>query len=172
MPSNVRKTIVDLDAFAAAVNVAVKRVGAGATFHFDPGEKSVASANATDLATALTLVNELRDVYEGTGAETWPGHRRDALVHTAADTTNATAAPKAADLATAITLANELKADFNAHRSQAGVHPNNDGTNAVAAADATDLASLLTLLNEIKADLNAHLASAPSGTALLRVVSF
>lgn len=82
-------------------------------------------------------------------------------MHTAANTTNATAAPKAANLATAITLANELKADFNAHRSQAGVHPNNDGTNAVAAADATNLASLLTLLNEIKANLNAHLASAP-----------
>lgn len=110
--------------------------------------------DATDLASAIALVNGLRaaivDHLASTGIEG---------VHLVASAA-AIAAPVATDQATAITLANELKADYNTHRTESGVHFNNDSTNVVAAADATDLASLQTLVNEIKADYAAHSVSA------------
>jgi len=110
-------------------------------------------ANATDLPTALVLVNSLRSKVVA--------HLASAGINGAhkAASAAAIAAPVATDLATALTLANELKADYNTHRTESGVHLNNDTTNAVAATDATDLASLLTLVNEIKADSNAHVAT-------------
>jgi hypothetical protein len=116
--------------------------------HNDISERTIVSPNATDLATSLTLINEILAVYEF--------HRVDDLAHKAADTSNPIAAPRATDLTTAQTLANELKADFNLHRAQAGVHFQNDGGNAITSADATDQSSLNTLANELKTDINAH----------------
>lgn len=118
---------------------------------------TIASANASDLATSVTLVNEAKLRINT--------HFADTQAHnTAVSAQVATAA--ATDLATAITLANALKAAYNTHLAAANVHFNNDGTNATAAADATDLASLQTLLNELKGDFNAHLISAPIGSMI------
>lgn len=140
--------------------------GVGSTFlvqgfHNDRCERTITAANATDLATSLTLVNQIKAVYEF--------HRVDLLAHTASDTTNAIAAPLATDLATAQTLANELKTDYNAHRTQAGVHDNNDATNTITSANATDQGTLNTLLNELKTDINAHMASGPAGKSVRSV---
>jgi hypothetical protein len=149
------------DAFNAERKATAAALGAAFTaFHVDPGEVTITAANASDLATSLTLVNQIKSVY-GT-------HVADAVAHEVADSTNVIAAPEATSLATAITLANELKADYNTHRASTTFHVNADSTNAVASANATDQTSLNTLLNEMKTDINAHLAGA-SGYGL-RVV--
>lgn len=126
---------------------------ASSAVHYDRGEYTVTTANATDLATSLALCQSLMQAY-GT-------HIADALAHDAVDTTNTLAHTRASvvSLATAITAANDLKAKFNLHLAQSGVHPNNDGTNAVVAADAsTTQGQLNTLANAIKVAFNAHLA--------------
>ena len=129
------------------------------TDYKNPSEATLAvtSADASDLATALTLVAELKLKINI--------HFADDVAHDSAVSAQVTTAD-ATNLATAITLANALKAAYNTHRSAANVHFNNDGTNAVAAADASDQSSLETLLNEMKGDFNAHSANAPPGTYL------
>lgn len=118
--------------------------------------QAAASANATDLASALTLVNELRGLTVSHLASAgFEGDHRAASAATIA-------APAATNLATAQTLANELKADYNTHLSEAGVHLVNDGANATAAANASDLPTLLVLANELKSDFNTHIAGVMS----------
>lgn len=148
---------------ANAHNDLKKQIGAGAFFHLDAYENPVASANATNLATAVTLVNEIRAVYEF--------HRGDTLALKAADgvaIAQAAANPNAGDggLAQAILLANDIKAKYNVHIASAVFHYNADAANAVATANATVLADLLTLLNAIKAAFNLHMASAPTSKSI------
>ena len=111
---------------------------------------SVATANATDLATSEALANALKVAFNA--------HRTQATVHSANDAVNVVATANASDLATTIALANALKTAFNAHRTQANVHYKND-SNAVATANAADLATAQTLLNAIKAAFNIHIAA-------------
>lgn len=120
----------------------------------------IASANASDTPTAVTLVNETKAVLNT--------HFADDLAHDSA-VSAAIATADATDEATAITLANACKAAYNTHASEANVHFTNDATNTVAAADATDAGSLNTLLNEMKGDINPHMVSAPNG-AMVRIV--
>lgn len=119
---------------------------------------TISAANASDLPTALVLVNQMR--------RRWLQHRDDDLAHKVADGLPALTAPEATDLATAQTLANELKADYTAHIGSTTYHYTADATNTVAAANASDLATLQTLLNELKGDFNAHIASAPAGQSV------
>ncbi len=119
---------------------------------------TVTAANASDLATSLTLVNQLR--------VQWMKHYKDDIAHKVADTTNVLAAPEATDLTTAQTLANEIKADYNAHIASTTFHYTADATNTIAAANATDQTTLNALLNELKTDFNAHIASAPAGQSV------
>lgn len=173
MATPIRRTSAEVDTLVAAQNATRKSaIGAGANFHYATCDYTVAAANASDLATSLTLVNQIKRVLAGnlSNGGNWLGHLVDDIAHTNADTTNTVTAADAVDLATAITLANQLKARYNSHRSQASVHANNDATNATSSADSTDQSSLNTLLNELKTDINAHLASATGGTAL-RVVN-
>jgi hypothetical protein len=111
---------------------------------------AVASANASDLATSITLANELKLVYET--------HLADAVAHKLADAAPALTA--ASDLATGITLANAIKADYEVHRASTTYHYTADATNTIAAVNASDQSSLNTLLNELKTDINAHIAAA------------
>lgn len=129
------------------------QIGAGSKFHLDASEVTVTAADASSLDTSLTLVNQLRAVYEF--------HKADTLAHKAADTATLTA-PAATDLASAITLANELKGDYNVHRASTSWHYNADSTNVVAASNASDQGTLNTLLNDIKTQFLAHFADAPS----------
>lgn len=140
-------------------DVANAIAGTTSVFHKGIDEGSLErNADATDLPTALVLVNSLRTIVVAHLAST--GFQGAHAVASG----EAIAAPVATDLATAETLANELKADYNTHLTESGVHLNNDSTNAVSSADATDLGTLLTLVNEIKADSNAHVAAAMSAS--------
>jgi hypothetical protein len=121
---------------------------------------TVTAANGTDLATALVLVNELKDVVDRHFADSYAHDTATSAAITIADGTNT---------ATAVTLANDLKAKYNVHISAANVHFNNDGTNTVTNADATDLTTLNVLINEIKGDVNAHVTNATVG-AMIRLV--
>lgn len=118
---------------------------------------TIAAANASDLPTSLTLVNQIR--------QRWLQHRADDLAHKVADVTAFTA-PVATDLATAITLANAIKASYGTHGASTTHHYTADATNTVAAADASNQGTLNTLLNELKTDLPAHVASAPAGQSV------
>jgi hypothetical protein len=147
-----------------------------ASVHLIACTVTASSADATDLASAYTLANELKADYND--------HRTDVTndCHGADDDTNVIAAANATTLDTLITLVTELKADYNAHIANTGgsfhatadavnvatsddpqtaaVHEQDDTTNTIAAADASDLASLLTLAAELKLDYNAHLSQA------------
>jgi hypothetical protein len=120
---------------------------------------TIGSANATDLATSLTLVNEIKSV---SGR-----HFQDPRAHNTAVTTPTTLAD-ATDLTTAVALGNDIKAIYNTggHVNASNVHFNNDSTNTIAAANATDQSTLNTLLNELKTDINAHIISAPTGSMI------
>lgn len=156
MATQVRNTDPLCKIVCDAHNDLKAQVGAGASFHLDASEVTVSAADASDLATALVLVNQLLDVYKF--------HMADTLAHKVAGVALASYA-YATDLATAQTRANDIKAKFNTHRASTTYHYNADG-GSVAAADATDLASLQTLLNEIKSDFNTHAASAPASKSL------
>jgi hypothetical protein len=164
MATNVRRTDPLAATLRDSVNALKKQIGAGAFFHLDAAEtdRQISSANASDLATSLALVNELSAKFT---LHTRADNAGVGMAHPVQDTTNVIASPKAVDLATAITLANEIKGDYTAHLSQATVHANNDATNTIASANASDQTSLNTLLNELKTDFNAHMASAPANSA-------
>lgn len=129
-------------------------------FHADRSEKTITAANASDLPTSLTLVNQIMGVYKF--------HMADTLAHKVAGVALASYT-RAKSLATAITLANDIKAKYNTHRASTTFHYTADSTNATTSSDATDQGSLDTLLNELKTDINAHMASG-SAVKSLRIV--
>ncbi len=128
--------------------------------HNDRSEKTITAADATTLATSLTLTNDILGVYEF--------HMADTLAHKVAGVALASYV-LVSTLANAITRANDVKSKYNTHRASTTYHYTADGTNVIAAADATDQSSLNTLLNELKADINLHMASGVSAKSI-RVV--
>jgi hydroxymethylpyrimidine pyrophosphatase-like HAD family hydrolase len=143
----------ELHAFLQALkeDTATALIGNAESIYHKGVDDKVVVANATDLATSITLANQLKAQANIHLAST--GLSGLHLVASA----ETIAAADATDQATAITLANEIKADYNTHLTESGIHLVNDSTNTVAAADASDLATLQTLLNEIKTDYNAHI---------------
>ena len=123
---------------------------------------TVTAANASDLATSITLVNQLKAVINR--------HFADTFAHNTAVSAQITTADAATLLTEVQTLANAIKTAYTTHLSASNVHFNNDATNTIAAANATDQSTANTLLNELKADFNAHLISAPLGN-MIRLVS-
>lgn len=117
----------------------------------------VTAADATDLASSIVLVNEIKLVYNL--------HCADALSHKVADTDNdVTTADALTTLAQVETLAIDLKAAYNTHIASTTYHYTADSTNAVAAADpSNNQTNTNTLLNEMKDDLNAHITGAVAG---------
>jgi hypothetical protein len=114
---------------------------------------TVTAANATNLATSLTLTNQLKGVF---GA-----HCKDDSSHLIKDLVNSMDGyADATNLATVQVVLNALKVKYNAHLSQSGVHVVND-PNTVATANATDQSTANALANALKAALNIHLASGP-----------
>lgn len=158
MATVVRKIDPVLETVVAGHNALKAQIGAGAFFHLDKSERTVTAANASSLATSLTLLKECLAVYAF--------HLADTVAHKVADVTNVVTAASPTDLATAITAANELKADYNLHIASTTYHYSADATNAIAAANATDQSSLNTLLNEFKIDFNAHMASGPAAASM------
>lgn len=121
---------------------------------------TISAADASDQATANTLLNELKTDYNA--------HR--AIVgsseHIGADATNTVTAADATNLATSITLVNEIKAAYNAHLALNGAtgHYGPDIVNTVSVADAADLAGVIALANAIKAAYTAHIANIKAGS--------
>jgi len=116
------------------------------------------AANASDLATSLTLCKEIR--------ANAIMHLKDAVAHKVNDTTISGIAAEPTDLATGITCANSIKSLYETHRASTTFHANADATNTITSANATDQTSLNTLLNELKTDINAHTAGALGGYSL------
>lgn len=131
----------------------------------------ITAANAADLPTALTLVNQITGILKLHWADGISTNVYSAGAHKIPDTTNATAFATAVDLASAITVANAIKSQMNAHFTQSGVHFTNDGTNTIATANATVLADLITLLNAEKTAINAHITNAPAGSMMVNVIA-
>lgn len=123
----------------------------------------VTNADATDAATAVTLVNEIKGLinalavshYDPTSASGDQGDFRDP-----AATTLSVLSANATDAATLLTLTNEIKVVYSRHIADAVAHDLADATNVVTNADATNTATAVTLLNEIKGDHNTHLTEA------------
>lgn len=70
---------------------------------------AVATANATDITTAIALGNALKTAY------TTGGHIGSTTYHANADATNTIAAANATDQTTLITLLTEMRTDVGAH---------------------------------------------------------
>lgn len=91
------------------------------------------AAAASDLATALTLVNTLRTALIA--------HAANTTAHTVADTaiTSGTLPAAALNAQEAVTLANALKAAYNTHRVKltSTIHGAADNTNVTSSADAS-----------------------------------
>lgn len=156
MANPIRNTDPILSVMCDAHNDLKAQIGAGASYHLDASEQTVTAADASDLASALTLVNQILDVYKF--------HMADTLAHKVVGVALASYA-HATDLASAIARANDIKAKFNTHRASTTYHYNADA-GSVAASDASDQGTLETLLNEIKSDFNTHMASAPAAKSL------
>jgi hypothetical protein len=168
MAFNSRRTDQDMLYALVAANNQRLVDGISTSFHLDQTARTtrtdyrnptitrvtVTAADATNLATSLTLVNDIRSVVDT--------HFADTIAHDSATSAAITIAV-GTDLTTAVALANDLKAKFDTHREAANVHFTDDTTNDVTNADATDQTTLNTLVNEIKVDVNAHVASAPVG---------
>lgn len=122
---------------------------------------TIAAADATDLATSKTLIDEIDGEAQthiastayhiAAGEVIYPGHK-------AADTTNTTAAADMSDLATGYVLADELEADLIAHGASTTYH--------IAAATIADMgdtpnseATLVTKVNLIRTAAIAHYAA-------------
>lgn len=160
MVAQLRLAQADIATIAADADVAVSPTFAAIGFHNDRSEVTITAADASDLATSLTLCNQILSVYRF--------HMADTLAH---KTTGVALASYTfvTTLAGAITAANDVKSKANTHRASTTFHYSADSTNNITSTNASDLSSLITLLNEIKGDLNAHMASGPAAKSI-RVV--
>jgi hypothetical protein len=142
--------------------------GVGVHTAADATNNIAVAAAATDLATAQTLLNAMRD---GTG-EAGGGMAAHFLIvgaseHIGADVTSVITAAAATNLATAATLANDLKTQFNLHLALNGAtgHYGPELTNIVSTPDATAvLAEVIALANDLRAKYNAHCANIDAGS--------
>lgn len=131
-------------------DISSRRVGPSDNPSSTPWE--VEAANASNLATALTLAADVKLILGY--------HFRDALAH-AEETIPTWTAPDPTDEATLVTWCAELKVKYNGHLENTDAHQKTDITNAIAATTPANLAECITLLNEAKTDLNAHILDAP-----------
>lgn len=143
---NMQTRIATLEALINT-NVSVLATG---TVHNVPDNNLVTSPAASDLASAIVLLNSLKVKHTA--------HIASTTAHDLADATNVITADDAADLATSLTLANDVKVQSLAHNANATAHDAADTANDVSAANATDLPTLLVLCADLKSSFNGHLA--------------
>lgn len=158
VPKLVPKTV---EALAEEYNSLVTGLGlTGVVLHYEEAltGDAIDTADGTDAATVLTLVNVIRADYVA--------HIASTKKHSVADATNTVSLAAATDAATALALANELKVDINAHQAFVTPHRGKGGQGsvvaapqAIATADGTDAATTLTLTNALKAAYNLHVRS-------------
>jgi hypothetical protein len=146
-----------VDAVVEEYNALVTGLGhAGLLLHYEETPVApVTSADATDLATALVLANEVKADLNT--------HMADTKKHLAADATNPTTEADATDQSTLNTLVNAIKDDIDAHQLLLTSHRGSGGPGGVTAApiaqtaaDATDAATSVTLVNALKDQVNLH----------------
>lgn len=119
----------------------------------------VSTADATDLASAITLATDLRAKY--TDHVYSVGN-----LHLSTSQIDISVKPDAVDEPTLVVLVNDLKEKFNQHIDRApSVHSKRDVQNTVSTADATNTATAITLINAIKAAYNLHIALVGYGSA-------
>ncbi len=121
---------------------------------------SIGAADATDLASSKTLVNEIvaeapthiasTAYHIAAGTILYPGHK-------AADTTNTTSAADMIDLASGYTLYDELAADVAAHAASTTFHL--AASTFTPAATPNSEPTLRAALNDLRTFLLAHFAS-------------
>lgn len=137
---------------------------------------------ATDIATAVTLLQDLTDKFNWHISSNVPhlsaglpfdplpdyislanylkdkfnSHRVELGVHTIDDMADVVSSPYATDLLSAVTLANEIRFRYESHRVYPGSHPINDTFNPISAPLANDQASLISLLSDIETKYNLH----------------
>jgi hypothetical protein len=134
-----------------------------ATCHTNDDDLTVqASATATDRASSITLVNQLRTEYEDHRVRLLDAG--SAAVHGSADTVNVCAVaavdPAAGTWSEVNALAAALKTQYEAHRVRvaSSCHAGTDAVNVVSASAVTTIQTALdTILNEEKTDFNAHI---------------
>lgn len=119
----------------------------------DDTVNGVTSPVATDLSTAINLINEISKKYLS--------HISQYRVHLANDTSNNILPVDATSITLAITLANTEKAALNKHivaviKEIQRVHSSDDTINIVSSPDSFDVPSLIVLSNEISTRYNAH----------------
>lgn len=107
----------------------------------------ISTATATNLTTAIALLNACKGSYEA--------HRVDEDAHQAADESNAIEAPDADDLDSALVLAQELRTEVNGHRGYLVAHEAADERNVIAAFAATE-AGVIAAAENIRRALNQH----------------
>jgi hypothetical protein len=125
---------------------------------------TVSAANATTLATLVTLTNNLLGVLNT--------HMLDAQAHLKADVVNAPTVDgynQAVDLPSCEVLLNAMKLLFTAHLTQSGVHPNNDTTVYGLPTNAVDETTSQNLANAMKTAVNTHMANAGSNFNIPRL---
>lgn len=118
---------------------------------------TVTAANATTLATLVTLTNNLLGVLNT--------HMLDDQAHLKKDLVNAPNQDGyafAVDLPTCEVALNAMKLLFTAHLTQSGVHPNNDTTSYGLPTNAVDQTTSQNLANALKTAVDTHMANAGS----------
>ena len=134
------------------------KLRAGTLYHAD-ASPAISAADATDLATAITLANAIKaslNTHEASACDATTGQG----VHMAADATNTVTAANATDLTTLITLTTQERGKSISHVGATTPHPVADATNVPSVTVATDAATAVTLVNDIKTKLNGHFAAA------------
>lgn len=152
---NTHPTLPDIRDVVNAVRV---QIGAGSNYHIDKSERSVTAANASTLATLLTLTKAL--------CEFVSFHFADDVLHKVKDATALPTSASVNSLATAITALNAIKVAWGTHIASTTYHYTADAVNTIAAANASDQGTSETLANELKADMNTHSSGALAGPAL------
>lgn len=151
------QTLIDFDRrlgrLETLINSQIAPAAAVDTPHNTADSRRITSPDAVDLATAITLANEMKTKLNA--------HEADDDVHASADATNTVSSADATDQSSLNTLLNEIKGDIVAHGANDTAH-NVAHSITVSAANASDLATSLTLVNELKDDVNSHFADSTS----------
>lgn len=171
MANTVRNLVQPVkDALVAASNASrldELKLRAGLIFHAD-ASTTITIADATDLASSITLVNAVKASYNAHCASACNAVTGIGC-HIVADATYPTAVADATDLTSVEALANDIKTKYTSHRAATANHAVADSTNTISSANATDQATSNTLVNELKAKLNLHYAGAMTSPAILVV---
>lgn len=148
-----RELRLELAALNSKIHASISLVASTSSDYKNPAGSTdaVSAANASDLATSITLADAITAFCNR--------HAADDGAHKAAYSSAPIATTALSTLSDVQTRANAIKTWYETHRASTTYHPTADSTNTISSASATDQSSANTLLNELKTDINAHVAS-------------